>query len=341
MRNGDIVQLCPNIRMKRMRQISGTLLLLCLFSVLFSGCGSKESNPAGEGGSHSGGRLLGVSFQTMNNPFFVELSAGLKEIIESRGDRLVILDGQFNSLKQKNDCSDLLMQGAAGIFLNPVNWEGITGTLVQARQQGIPVIVVDAPVRDDSLVLCQVSSDNIEAGRLAARALAEKVPEAKVVILHLSVNKACIDRVAGFQEEMAKHPGMTLLDIQEGKGTTEGARPVMRDLLARYPELNAVFPINDPSALGAISAIESAGKLGQVTVVTVDGSQEAIAAIRAGKLLSSSAQYPREIGRVSALKMYEYLEGGTVEKEVKIPVALVTRENVDSFDRAAAPEMHQ
>ncbi|HOH42835.1 MAG TPA: substrate-binding domain-containing protein, partial [Candidatus Hydrogenedentes bacterium] len=124
-------------------------------------------------------------------------------------------------------------------------------------------------------------------------------------------------------------------------GTIEGARPVMRDLLARYPELNAVFPINDPSALGAISAIESAGKLGQVTVVTVDGSQEAIAAIRAGKLLSSSAQYPREIGRVSALKMYEHLEGGTVEKEVKIPVALVTRENVDSFDRAAAPEIHQ
>ena len=78
---------------------------------------------------------------------------------------------------------------------------------------------------------------------------------------------------------------MTILDTQEGKGTTEGGRPVMRDLLGRFPDLDAVFPINDPSALGAISAIESAGKLGKVTVVTVDGSREAIAAIQAGKLL--------------------------------------------------------
>ena len=77
---------------------------------------------------------------------------------------------------------------------------------------------------------------------------------------------------------------MKLLDVQEGKGSTEAARPVMRDLLGRLPDLDAAFPINDPSALGCISAIESAAKLGQVTVVTVDGSREGAAAIVAGKL---------------------------------------------------------
>ena len=71
-------------------------------------------------------------------------------------------------------------------------------------------------------------------------------PNAKVAILHLSTAKSCIDRVTGFKEVMAKHPGMTLLDTQEGKGSIEGGRPVMRDLLGRYPELDAVFPINDP-----------------------------------------------------------------------------------------------
>ena len=117
--------------------------------------------------------------------------------------------------------------------------------------------------------------------------------KARIVILHHSVNKACIDRVDGFKAVVASYPEMTILDTQEGKGTTEGGRPVMRDLLGRFPDLDAVFPINDPSALGAISAIESAGKLGKVTVVTVDGSREAIAAIQAGKLLSSSAQFPQ------------------------------------------------
>ena len=179
--------------------------------------------------------------------------------------------------------------------------------------------------------ICQVASDNLEAGRLAARKLAEVQPESKVVILHSSVNKACIDRVDGFKEEAAKHPGFTILDTQEGKGTTEVALPVMRDLLARFPECNAVFPINDPSAFGAISAIESAGKLGKVLVVTVDGSKEAVDVIKTGKLLSTSAQFPREIGRISAEKVYEHLEGKQIEKEVKIPVELVTKENADTF----------
>ena len=128
----------------------------------------------------------------------------------------------------------------------------------------------------------------------------------------------------GFQEVVAKHPEMKVLDIQEGKGTIEGGRPVMRDLLGRFPDLDAAFPINDPSALGAISAIESAGKLGKVTVVSVDGSKEAIEAIRAGKLHSTSAQFPGEIGRVAAEAAYDHLAGKAVAKDIKIPVKLIT-----------------
>ncbi|MCX5757817.1 MAG: substrate-binding domain-containing protein, partial [Candidatus Hydrogenedentes bacterium] len=219
----------------------------------------------------------------------------------------------------------------SALFINPVNWEGIKGSLLQAKGKSIPCIVVDAPVKDEELVLCQVASDNVEAGRLAARALAQVRRPAKVVILHHSVNKACIDRVAGFKEELAKYPDMQVLDTQEGKGTTEGGRPVMLDLLGRYPDINAVFPINDPSALGAISALESQGKLKDVTVVTVDGSAEGIAAIKAGKLHSSSAQFPRQIGRMAARKAYEHLEGKAVEKDVKIPVELVSKENANTF----------
>jgi ribose transport system substrate-binding protein len=306
-----------------LRIIPSLILLVFAF-----GCGKETTGNSGSGGS---GRLFGVSFQTMNNPFFVDLNDGLKRVLDSYGDRLTTLDAQFNSLKQKNDISDLIQQQPAAIFINPVNWEGIKGSLIEAKRKNIPVIIVDAPVSEPELVLCQVASDNVEAGRLACEALAKLKPNAKVVILHLSVNKACIDRVEGFKSEMAKHAGMKLLDVQEGKGTTEAALPVMRDLLGRFPEIDAAFPINDPSALGCISAIESAGKLGQVTVVTVDGSREAAAAIQAGKLHSSSAQFPREIGRVAAEKAYDHLAGKPVQKDVKIPVKLVTKENAAEF----------
>jgi len=297
------------------------------FVLFVNGCEHKDNAKK----AHRNVRLFGVTFQTMNNPFFVELNEGIKEVVEAHNDRLVTLDAQWNSLKQRNDISDLILQSASGIFINPVNWEGIKGSLLQAKRKGVPCIVVDAPVKDKDLVLCQVASDNVEAGRLAARALAEACRPAKIVILHLSVNKACIDRVAGFKEEIAKYPDMEILDIQECKGTTEGARPVMRDLLGRYPNLNAVFAINDPSALGAISALESAGRLKDVAVVTVDGSKEGIAAIKAGKLLSTSAQFPREIGRIAAERMYEHLAGKPVQKDIKVRVELITRKNADAF----------
>jgi ribose transport system substrate-binding protein len=291
--------------------------------------------PGGDGGRpadpNQSGRLFGVTFQTMNNPFFVELQAGLQEVIEAHGDRLVTLDAQFNSHKQRNDISDLVLKKAAVIFINPVNWEGIKGSLLQAKDKDIPCIIVDAPAKDAELALCTVASDNVEAGRMAARALVQARRPAKIAILHRSVNKACIDRVAGFREELEKYPDMKIIDEKEGEGTTEGARPVMVDLLGRHDDLNAVFPINDPSALGAISALESANRLPDVTVVAVDGSAEGIAAIRAGKLLSTSAQFPREIGRTAAEKAYEHLDGKPVDKDIKVRVELITKENADQF----------
>jgi ribose transport system substrate-binding protein len=268
---------------------------------------------------------------TLNNPFFVDLNEGIKKVVEAHGDRLVTLDAQLNSLKQKNDISDVLQQKPAAIFLNPVNWEGIRGSLLEAKRKNVPVIVVDTDVSEPDLVLCEVISDNVGAGRLACEALGKVNPNAKIAILHLSNAKSCIDRVAGFKEAMTKFPGMKILDTQEGKGTIEGGRPVMRDLLGRYPDLDAVFPINDPSAIGAYSAIEAAGRVGKVTIVTVDGSREAAAYIKEGKIYSSSAQFPKEIGRVAAEKAYDHLAGKPVEKDIRIPVKLITKENADEL----------
>jgi ribose transport system substrate-binding protein len=163
---------------------------------------------------------------------------------------------------------------------------------------------------------------------MACQALARSKPQARVVVVHLSLNRACIDRVAGFKAEMAGFPGMKVLDIQEGRGSTEGARPVMRDLLGRFPELDAVFAINDPSALGCISAVEAAGRTGQVSVVSVDGSKEALAAIADGRLLSTSGQSPGQIGCIAVEKAYAHLQGESVEKEIKVPVQLITKENL-------------
>ncbi|MEI7436693.1 MAG: sugar ABC transporter substrate-binding protein [bacterium] len=289
-----------------------------------TGCNTAPPTPGG------GRKLFGVSFQTMGNPFFVDLNKGLLEVIEARGDKLVTIDAQYSPVKQKNDVTGLLRQQPSAIFINPVNYNGIKETLIEAKRANVPVIIVDAPVNDPDLVLCQVVSDNVEAGRLACEELSKLRPQARVVILNQSVNKACIDRVAGFKSEMARHPGMRILDMQDGKGTAETACQVMRNLLGRFPELDSAFPINDPGAAGVISAIEAAGRSGQVTVVSVDGSREGVEAILSGKLHSTSAQFPREIGRRAAEKAYEHLAGKSVPGNIVVPVKLITRQNAVS-----------
>ncbi len=285
----------------------------------FSGCGEPEQ------------KVMGVSFQTMNNPFFVDLDHGLRSVLEPAGYELITMDAQWNSLKQKNDISDLIMRGAKAIFINPVNWEGIRGSLMDAKQKGIPCIIVDVPVKDRELALSTVASDNVEAGRLAAKALVDSCTAAKIGILQLSVNKACIDRVAGFREIIEQYPSMKIIDVQEIKGTTESSRPVMRDMIGRYPEIDAVFAINDPTAFGVISALESAGKMDGVKIVSVDGAPEAIQAIQDGKLLSTSAQFPFEIGTRAAETILKHFEGETVEPDIKVRVELITKENASEF----------
>ena len=188
-----------------------------MVAVFAAGCGPKSEPSAQQ--KDAKGRLFAVSFMTLNNPFFVDLGEGIRHEVEAHGDRLVVLDAKFDALKQKNDISDVLQQEPAAIFINPVNWEGVRATLLEGQRRKVPIIVVDTQVADADMVLTQVASDNVAAGRLACEALGKVKPAAKLVILHHSVAKSCIDRVQGFKEAMAQFPEMKMLDTQEGKGT--------------------------------------------------------------------------------------------------------------------------
>ncbi len=304
-------------------------IVLVLFTLLFF-VGACQSPKDREEWPHDG-RLMGAVFQTLDNPFFRECNAGIQEIVESHGDRLITLDSQWDNSKQQSSITGLINQKVSAIFINPVQWDDASHSLLEARKNNVPCVIVDAPVKEKDLVVCQVTSDNFEAGRLAARALVKACKPARIVILTITSNKASSDRIEGFKAELLKWPEMRILHARGGKGTTQGARLVMHDLIKEYPDLNAVFAINDPMALGVISALESTGRLDGVTVVSVDGSAAGIAAIKARKLYATSVQFPRAIGRIAAQRLYEHLDGNPVEKNIKVPLELITTENVTAF----------
>ena len=316
--------------MSKIKLFMVALVAVFMLSVL-AGCGSS---PAAQAPAKDQKKQLkfGATYMTLNNPFFVELNDGIKKIVEAKGGTLVALDPQLDVNKQIAQVEDMIAQKVDLIFLNPADWKGIKPALEAAKKANIPVIIVDSPVFDDALVDSTVASDNWNAGVLCAKNLVKLMGEkGNVVILEHPTAKSAIDRTKSFEEEIAKYPGIKIVAKQASDGQLEKAMPVMENILQANKEINAVMCLNDPTALGVIAALESANRLQGVIIYGVDGSSDAKKMIKAGKLTATAAQFPKEIGRMAAEAAFTKLGGGTIEHNIKVPVELIDKSNIDKY----------
>ena len=318
--------------MLRMNILAFTLLAATVLAGLTHAADPVSPSANAEIENSGSQRLFVASFMTMHDPFFIALRDGIRKSVEAHGDQLLFLDGEHSREKQEKDVLTALKLNPAAIFLIPATDVGSTDKiLAAAHQQSVPVIDVDTDLNAPDLLLCQVLSDNVGAGRMSCDELSRVNPNAKIGVLSFSLSKSCVDRVNGFTGEMAQYPGMKILATQDGHANKDGVRGVIQEFLTAHPDMDAIFAINDVSAIEAIAGIESAGLSGKITVLGVAGSREGAQAIEAGKLHSSCAQMPIEMGRVAVEKAYDHLAGKPVEKDVRVPVKLVTKANAGQF----------
>jgi len=318
--------------MSRNKSLVITLLAAMMLPAIIHAAGTATQSTNAEIEKSGSQRLFVVSFMTMHDPFFVALRDGIRKAVEAHGDQLLFLDGEHSREKQEKDLLTVLKLKPAAIFLIPATDVGSTDKiLAAAHQENVPVIDVDTDLNAPDLILCQVLTDNIGAGRMSCDELGRVNPNAKVGVLSFSLSKACVDRVNGFTEEMTQYPGMKILATQDGHANKDGVRGVIKEFIAAHPDMDAIFAINDVSAIEAIAGIESDGLAGKITVLGVAGSREGAQAIEDGKLHSSCAQMPAEMGRVAVEKAYDHLDGKPVEKNIQVPVKLVTKANAAEF----------
>ena len=161
---------------------------------------------------------------------------------------------------------------------------------------------------------------------MGIRGLSVTIPHKVAIIDHPEV-ESVIQRVAGFEEELARHPGIEIVAKLPGKGVKDVAFRTAQDILLAHPELDGIFGINDDSALGALAAVEKAGRAGRVTIVGFDAVPEARAAIAAGRLYADVIQQPRVIGRKTIEAVADSLAGKDVPSRVLIPCDLFTQES--------------
>ncbi|MCI9350031.1 MAG: sugar ABC transporter substrate-binding protein [Oscillibacter sp.] len=268
---------------------------------------------------------------TMNNPYYQVIDAQLRSEIESKGDILLTRDAAMDQDRQNEEIRELIDAGVQAIFFTPVEWDTALAGLEAAARAGVPVIVVDAPVKDAELAACSVLSDNYQAGVLCARHLMSQRDSAKIILLEHITARSGAERIQGFMDAIAGHPGFEVVASGQSDGQIENAMPVMEELLKQAPESDTVMALNDPSAFGALAAIEGAGMSGRFLIYGVDGTPEAKALVDDQLMTATCAQFPCQIAKEAVAQGYLAIDGKCEQHEIIVPVELLTKENVNNY----------
>ena len=261
--------------------------------ITIDGEGTAE---VGENGVVGNG-AIGLSVSTLNNPFFVSLAEGAQAEAEEKGAELITVDAGDDAAKQTNDVEDLVSRNVSVLIVNPVDSDAVAPAVKDAISKGIKVISVDRVVNGVPVAELQ--------GTTGA--------------------SATIDRGAGFHEvadEKLDVTGSQTADFNRATGMT-----VMENLLQANGSIKGVFAHNDEMALGALEAIAATGK--DIKVVGFDATDDAVAAVKAGKMLATVAQQPDQMGKTAVDTAITLADGETVEKSIPVEVKLVTKDSAE------------
>lgn len=288
-------------------------------------CGCKKQadqpGPPGQPGQ-AAQRTVGVTLLTMQHQFYQDLRAGLEEEAGKHGYRLLVTTAEFDPARQANQIDEFLVQKVDAIVVCPCDSRSVGASIVACNEAGIPVVTADiASTSPLGKVAAHVASDNVAGGREAAALMSEALEgEGQVAILSHPEVASVADRVRGFREKLAEFPNITVVAELSAEGKRDRAVRVMEDLLQSHPDLAGVFGINDDSALGALAAIEAAGKQEQVRIVGYDATPEARAKIEAGAIYGDVIQNPRRIGELTVQAIHDIFEGRTPAAVIPVEV---------------------
>jgi ribose transport system substrate-binding protein len=277
---------------------------------------------------------VGVTVGNLGNPFFVQVVKGVEDKARELGGddvQVTAVSADYDLAKQFSQIDNFIASGVDMIVVNAADPAAIEPAIARAQAAGIVVVAVDVSAAGADAT---VQTDNIEAGQKACGYIADKLNgEGKVVIMNGPPVSAVVDRVNGCKEVLGQHSGIEILsDSQNGKGSREGGLEVMIGLLTANPELDAVFTINDPQAIGADLAAKQLSRT-DLFITSVDGAPDIEDALKSETLIeASSAQDPYRMAQMAVEVGYQILQGEKPEQDtILIPADLITRENVDQY----------
>ena len=284
-------------------------------------------------GGSEGGKddklVIGITLMSLRHPFFQEMKVAMEETADELGIIIRLTDADFDAGIQANQVDDFIQQKVSGIIITPCDSKALGPAVQKAIDAGIPVVTVDVAA-EGADVVTHVASDNFRGGQIAGGlmtgALEERGVDSGTVIIvdHVGVTSTQ-QRNAGFTEVMAANfPGITI-EVFDAVGQRDKGMAVTEDAMQRFGgDLVGVFGVNDDTSLGALSAVERADKLDQISIVGYDAGDESRAAIEAGKIVGNTIQLPALMGSMSIENLVMYITGEKTDFPDFMPVAVGT-----------------
>jgi ABC-type sugar transport system substrate-binding protein len=279
---------------------------------------------------------VGFAQMESNNPWRIAETKSFQETAEACGWDLVATDAAGSAAKQVSDVDSMIAQGIDVLFLPPREEKPLLPAVMKAQAAGIPTFLVDRSVdpnvaKAGEHYIAFLGSDFVDQGRRVAEWVIENFEGDKGIIVELegtTGSSPANDRKKGFDEAIAKDDRFEIVASQSGDFARDQGRQVMETLLQSHPNVNIVYAHNDEMAIGAIQALELAGrKPGEdVLVVSIDGTRDALQAIIDGKMGVTVESSPF-FGPLACEVMKRYAAGETIEPWVKVEDRIFTTEN--------------
>ena len=344
------------------KRIGATVLAMAMVCTMFAGC-SSGSDPApattaaqteaappedtkaeaqgeetkaeenADAGQESGKKyVIGLAMNTQTNPFFVDVKDGVQKAADEHGIELYITDAQDDPTIQMKDVENLITKQPDAIIIDTCDSDAIVSSIEACNEAGIPVFTMDRESNGGEVV-SHIGYDAIKSGRMAGQYLVDTLGgKGKIVeIQGIMGTNVAQNRSQGFNEIMKENPDMEIVACQVADFDRAKGMSVMENILQANPEIDGLYAANDEMLLGALEAMEAAGRTGDIVKIGCDAIDDTLDAMKAGKVDATIAEPPFFLGKAILNTAFDYLEGKEIEPYVILDNQLVTQDTVDSL----------
>ncbi|RWF72415.1 MAG: sugar ABC transporter substrate-binding protein [Mesorhizobium sp.] len=277
--------------------------------------------------------LVNINQQAL---FFNQINEGAQKAADAAGAKLVIFNANNVPSAQNDAIENYITQKVDGIILVAIDVNGVKPAITAAKAAGIPVIAIDAQIPDGDNVAF-IGVDNAKAGEDIGKFYADYVKSemdgtAKIGIVGALNSFIQNQRLDGFKKAVTDSGlAITFLDTVDGQNVQETAMSASENLMTANPDMTTLYATGEPALLGAVSAVTSQGRTGDVKVFGWDLTKQVIQGIDDGWVVAVVQQDPAGEGKAAVEALTKLKKGETVEPIINIPVTIVTKENVEQY----------